>query len=205
MSLGALRPSFGANIQHQTCHFEVSSKNTPHIIHTPKFSTHHLIMTRCTTLSLAAFLSIQTASAFVPAATTRAPATAVNLVPEQSRQLVAFSQDYFAKKAKESASKASQLSSPRRSRSGFTAVATNLVTRLVGKGSRSNDDMTPGHSHTHHAEDEVIYPIVGSCLVEGRALPSADQVRACNLPLMDKEEEVFGFWTSEQGGDALWM
>jgi hypothetical protein len=162
-----------------------------------------MIMTRCTTLSLAAFLSIQTASAFVPAAKTRAPATAVNLVPEQSRQLVAFSQDYFAKKAKESASKASQLSSPRRS-SSFASAASNLVTRLVGKGSsRSNDDMTPGHAN--HAEDEVIYPIVGSCLVEGRALPTADQVTACNLPLMDKEEEVFGIWTSEQGGDALWL
>mmetsp|Transcript_20044 Transcript_20044/g.29991 ORF Transcript_20044/g.29991 Transcript_20044/m.29991 type:complete len:169 (+) Transcript_20044:272-778(+) len=168
-------------------------------------------MTRCTTLSLAAFLSIQSVGAFAPAATTNAAArasltTAVNLVPEQSRQLVAFSQDYFAKKAKESASKASQLSSSRRSSSSFTAVATNLVTRLVGKESRSNDEISPTLTHAHHAEGEVVYPIVGSCLVEGRALPSADQVTACNLPLVaPEEEEVFGFWTSAQGGDSLWM
>ena len=166
-------------------------------------------MTRCTTLSLVAFLSIQSSVAFVPAATAnlkaaRDPATtAVNLVPEQSRQLVAFSQDYFAKKAKESASKASHLTSPRRS-SSFTAVATNLVTRIVGMESRSNDDMNPAR-HVHHEENEVVYPIVGSCLVEGRALPSADQVSSCNLPLVDKEEEVFGFWTCVQGGDALWL
>jgi len=119
---------------------------------------------------------------------------------------VAFSQDYFAKKAKESASKASQLSSSRRSSSSFTAVATNLVTRLVGKESRSNDEISRTLTHAHHAEGEVVYPIVGSCLVEGRALPSADQVTACNLPLVaPEEEEVFGFWTSAQGGDSLWM
>lgn len=164
---------------------------------------------RC--ISLAAFLSIQSTVAFTPASSLSAvarasSATAVDLVPEQSRQLVAFSQDYFAKKAKESASKASQLSSSRssqRKRNSFTAVATNLVTRLVGKESRSNDEITP--THEHHAEGEVVYPIVGSCLVEGRALPSADQVTACNLPLVDKEEEVYGFWTTTQGGDALWM
>mmetsp|Transcript_6870 Transcript_6870/g.11232 ORF Transcript_6870/g.11232 Transcript_6870/m.11232 type:complete len:169 (+) Transcript_6870:222-728(+) len=168
-------------------------------------------MMRCTTYSLAAVLSIQSVGAFAPAAATNAaaraaPSTAVNLVPEQSRQLVAFSQDYFAKKAKESASKASQLSSPRRSRNSFTAVATNLMTRLVGKESRSNDEVSPPTlTHAHHADGEVIYPIVGSCLVEGRALPSADQVTACNLPLLEKEEEVYGFWTTTQGGDSLWM
>ncbi len=167
---------------------------------------------RC--ISLAAFVSIQSAAAFAPAASPNtaargASATAANLVPEQSRQLVAFSQDYFAKKAKESASKASQLSSSRssaqRKRNSFTAVATNLVTRLVGKESRSNDETSPTSLNAHHGEGEVVYPIVGSCLVEGRALPSADQVTACNLPLVDKEEEVYGFWISTQGGDALWM
>lgn len=167
---------------------------------------------RC--ISLAAFLFIQSAVAFAPASSTNtaaraSSATAVNLVPEQSRQLVAFSQDYFAKKAKESASKASQLSSsrssPRRRRNSFTAVATNLVTRLVGKESRSNDEITPTLTHAHHAEGEVVYPIVGSRLVEGRALPSADQVTSCNLPLVDNKEEVIGFWTTAQGGDALWM
>jgi phosphoglycolate phosphatase len=108
--------------------------------------------------------------------------------------------------AEESASKASQLSSSRRSSSSFTAVATNLVTRLVGKESRSNDEISPTLTHAHHAEGEVVYPIVGSCLVEGRALPSADQVTACNLPLVaPEEEEVFGFWTSAQGADSLWM
>lgn len=76
---------------------------------------------------------------------------------------------------------------------------TALVTRLVGKESRGNDI----HS-SHHADDEVSYPIVGHTLVEGRALPSAGQEAACKLHLMDKEEEPFGFWTSAQGGDALW-
>ena len=164
-------------------------------------------MTRKLSLSLAAaIISIQSAAAFVPATTTttavRTPATAVNLVPEQSRQLVAYSQDYFAKKAKESASKASHLSSPRRtssSNSSRQGVFTALVSRLVGKESRGNDI----HS-SHHADDEVSYPIVGHTLVEGRALPSAGQEAACKLHLMDKEEEPFGFWTSAQGGDALW-
>jgi len=190
----------------QSYNFEVSSN----IDHLHYLHTQSSILTM-RSISLAAFLSIQSAAAFVPAAPNNAAArassvTAVNLVPEQSRQLVTFSQDYFAKKAKESASKASQLSSSRRRRSGFTAVATNLVTRLVGKESRSNDqEITSTLTHAHHAEGEVVYPIVGSRLVEGRALPSADQVAACNLPLVDKEEEVFGFWTSTQGGDALWM
>lgn len=79
-----------------------------------------------------------------------------------------------------------------------------MVTRLVGKESRSNDDM-PTHNTHHHADDEVVYPIVGHVLVEGRALPSAGQEAACKLHLMDKEEEAFGFWTTTQGGDALWM
>jgi hypothetical protein len=168
-------------------------------------------MTRKLSLPLAAaIISIQSAAAFVPATTTttalRTPASAVNLnlVPEQSRQLVAYSQDYFAKKAKESASKASHLSSPRRTSSSSSSssrqgVFTALVSRLVGKESRGNDI----HS-SHHADDEVSYPIVGHTLVEGRALPSAGQEAACKLHLMDKEEEPFGFWTSAQGGDALW-
>lgn len=163
---------------------------------------------RYTTYSLAVALSIQSVGAFSPSVAARAsPSTALNLVPEDSRKLVAFSQQYFANKAKESASKASQLSSPRRNRNSFVATATNLVTRLVGKESRSsNDEVTSSTlTHAHHADGEVVYPIVGSCLVEGRALPSADQVTACNLPLMDKEEEVYGFWTTTQGGDALWM
>jgi hypothetical protein len=164
-------------------------------------------MMRYTSYSLAVVLSIQSVGAFSPSVAARAsPSTALNLVPEDSRKLVAFSQQYFANKAKESASKASQLSSPRRNRNSFVATATNLVTRLVGKESRSsNDEATSTLTHAHHADGEVVYPIVGSCLVEGRALPSADQVTACNLPLMDKEEEVYGFWTTTQGGDALWM
>lgn len=166
-------------------------------------------MTRCTTLSFAVFISVQSASAFVPAAATaaRAPSTtAFNLVPEEGRQLVAFSQDYFAKKAKESASKASHLSSPRRSSSSSNSrqgVITALVTRLVGKDSRTN--MSHTHHADHHADYEVMYPIVGFNLVEGRALPCPGQEAACKLHLTDKEEEIFGFWVSTQGGDALWL
>ena len=111
-------------------------------------------MTRCVALSLILFLSIQDAIAFVPAASIRTQASStsnINLVPEQGRQLVAFSQDYFAKKAKESASKASHLSSSRH-KNGFTTAARNLVTRLVGKETRNDDEM----SHAHRVDDEHV-------------------------------------------------
>lgn len=72
--------------------------------------------------------------------------TTIYLVPEQGRQLVAFSQDYLAKKAKESASRASILrGSDRRSSSTITSpnqgqglgvafgtASKNLVNRLLG-------------------------------------------------------------------------
>ena len=121
-------------------------------------------MTRCTTLSFAVFISVQSASAFVPAAATaaRAPSTtAFNLVPEEGRQLVAFSQDYFAKKAKESASKASHLSSSRRSNNGRLST---LVASLVGKDSRSNHDIShEDHvADDHQAEYEVLFFVLAT-------------------------------------------
>jgi len=72
-------------------------------------------MNRFVTVIAAAALAVEVASAFAPIGTTPShAATPIYLVPEQGRQLVAFSQDYLTKKAKESASKASNLTSPRR-------------------------------------------------------------------------------------------
>ena len=68
--------------------------------------------------------------------------TTTYLVPEQGRQLVAFSQDYLSKKAKESASRASILrgSDPRSPTPNqgqgigvaFGTASKNLVNRLLG-------------------------------------------------------------------------
>jgi hypothetical protein len=124
-------------------------------------------MTPCTTLSIVAFILIQsTTVAFFPVARTavaRAPSTiAINLVPDQGWQLVAFSQDYFAKKAKESASKASHLSSSRRSNSN--GRLSTLVASLVGKDSRSNHDIShEDHvADDHQAEYEVLFFVLAT-------------------------------------------
>jgi hypothetical protein len=74
--------------------------------------------------------------AFAPISTSsKTSSSALELVPEQGRQLVAYSQAALAKKAKESASKASNLTSDRRrsetSANIGLARARNLMTRLL--------------------------------------------------------------------------
>lgn len=179
-------------------------------------------MARFTLLTVA--LSIQSASAFAPAASSNHQVTALNLVPEQSRQLVAFSQDYLSKKAKESASRASTLTSSRRrlasndgkNSRGVVGAARGLVTRLLGEEKSARRDtslsatvdeemMSPTHQRS---EDEILYPIVGFNLVDGHAMPTPGQQAACNLnlPNQGKQEEAVGYWsTSSHGGDSLWM
>ncbi len=177
-------------------------------------------MTRFVTVIAAAAVAVELASAFAPAfigggGTTQHHATPIYLVPEQGRQLVAFSQDYLSKKAKESASKASNLTSPRRrhtesSTKGMTSAARTLVTRLLGDEEKTSlrsvsieDELNPIHQRS---EDEVIYPIVGFNLVDGHAVPMPEQQASCNLHLQKKgEEEEFGYWSSPQGADSLWM
>jgi len=180
------------------------------------------MMTRFTVL--AAALSIQSVSAFAPGASCNKHATALNLVPEESQRLVAFSQDYLSKKSKESASKASNLTSSPRRRSGskdgssprgVASVARSLVTRLVGIEEKSarkdtslkatvDEELNLAHKHS---EDEVMYPIVGFNLVDGHAVPTPGQEAACKLHLNKKEqhEEVLGYWSGPQEGDSLWM
>lgn len=172
-------------------------------------------MTRFITL-LSIALAIESAAAFAPAArpATANHATAIHLVPEQGRQLVAFSQDYLSKKAKESASRASNLTSPRRryktsEPKGMTAAARSFVTRLLHYDDQAREkaslevELNPVHNHP---EEEVLYPIVGFTLVDGHAVPTPEQEAACHLHLQRKnQEQEFGTWSSPQGGDSLWM
>ena len=106
-------------------------------------------MTRTAQLAMAFAFVLGSTSAFVPivvdtSASNRAAAattTATFLVPDEGRQLVAFSQDYLSKMAKESAWKASNLASSRTLSSsqqqqqqglGVASAAKGLVTRLLG-------------------------------------------------------------------------
>ncbi len=131
-------------------------------------------MSRFVLLAMA-FLVLETAcSAFLlqPVATTschhhhRRDATPLlHLVPEQGRQLVAFSQDYLSKRADESAHRASNLTtSPRRRHSdatsshqksnspGFASAAKSLVTRLLGQGEVKGSMM---ENHSSYMNDEM--------------------------------------------------
>mmetsp|Transcript_42166 Transcript_42166/g.72033 ORF Transcript_42166/g.72033 Transcript_42166/m.72033 type:complete len:161 (-) Transcript_42166:271-753(-) len=154
---------------------------------------------------LVAALSLGATSAFAPVAMPRV-STAVNLVPEQGRQLVAFSQDYLSKKAKQSASKASNLTSSRRRAKGVTGAARSLMTRLLGdeEKTRRDHEVNPLNER---AEDEVLYPIVGFNLVDGNAIATPDQQAACELHLSNRgnQEETYGYWSTCQGGDSLWL
>ena len=171
-------------------------------------------------LLAATALSIQSASAFVPAAPSP-PITALNLVPDQGRQLVAYSQDYLAKKARESASKASNLTPSRnrisadggpRSR-GISAAARSFVSHILGYEEAKFGDTSTSLSASSIAEDMnpfdddvCFYPIVGFNLVDGHAVPTPDQQAACNLLPEGQDEEAFGYWSSSQGGgDSLWL
>mmetsp|Transcript_27512 Transcript_27512/g.57415 ORF Transcript_27512/g.57415 Transcript_27512/m.57415 type:complete len:180 (+) Transcript_27512:100-639(+) len=179
-------------------------------------------MTRFSLIVIA--FAVKSASAFAPAtvplashhatASTATATTAVHLVPEQARQLVAYSQNYHSKKAKESASKASSLthSSRRRSTNDNTKKkkSSSMLGSLVHRILHVGDD----HHHIeeelnplHHPQDEVMYPIVGFSLVDGHAVPSVGQeAPACRLlEVTDMQEEVpFGYW-STHGGDSLWV
>lgn len=87
------------------------------------------------------------ASAFAPSISSSIKASsssALQLVPEQGRQLVAYSQTALAKKAKESASKASNLTSDRRraesSMNGGLTRARNMMTRLLHLSPNNSGD-----------------------------------------------------------------
>eukprot|EP01083_Nonionella_stella_P298133 1012199_1 len=171
---------------------------------------------------------------FVPASTTcnkhTSTSTKLDLTTSESHKLVAFSQHYLSNKAKGGKGSSSNLTSSRRrtqsandanthSRGGVVTAARNVITRLVGhedKQTRNKDTSLQSTSSTsieevvHNFlldEDEVVYPITGFTLVDGHAVPTPEQQAACNLYLQcdEREEEVFGTWTSPQGGDALWM
>lgn len=169
-------------------------------------------------------LTIESTAAFAPVAsapatktTTTTTTTAIDLVPEQGRQLVAFSQDYLSKKAKESASRASNLThSSRRRRTSSSSrggrkqgLLGSLMTRILHHGEHenqvsNNDAIEEELNPLHHSEHEVLYPIVGFNLVDGRAVPTPGQRTACSLVEEGAQEEApFGYWSSG-GGDSLW-
>jgi len=166
-------------------------------------------MTRFTIVVAA--LSVQSALAFAPPASTTATkssATAVGLVPEQGRQLVAFSQDYLSHKAKESASRASNLSHRPSRRTGndrrpagVLGSVGRLVTRLRGDEIGSHPQL---EEEVHREDGGVMYPIVGFNLVDGHAVPTPGQTAACSLHQEAVDEQVVGYW-SPHGGDSLWV
>lgn len=90
------------------------------------------------TLAFIAIAWMEVSMAFAPVTPSGykvSSSSALHLVPEQGRQLVAYSQAALAKKAKESASKASNLKSDRRrtqaSLDGGLTKARNMMTRLL--------------------------------------------------------------------------
>ena len=145
-------------------------------------------MTRTALLAIS-FVVLGSTSAFAPAVVGTAMSTsndratmtttAAFLVPEQGRQLVAFSQDYLSKKARESAAKASNLSSPsRRGPSdpssssdrggpGVASAAKSLFTRLLGHddagerwiGRSLEEELMNAYPKdtVRHTEDEVLF------------------------------------------------
>ena len=153
--------------------------------------------------------------------------TELDLTTSESHKLVAFSQHYLSNKAK--GGKGSSNLTSRRPRSandanthsprgGVVTAARNVISRLVGhedkQMSRNKDTSLQSSSSTSIEEvvnnflqeDEgVVYPITGFTLVDGHAVPTPEQQAACNLYDSRDEEEVFGTWTSPQGGDALWL
>lgn len=103
-------------------------------------------------LSLIALLSIDYATAFAPSTSSSRIPSSLNLVQGQGRQLVAYSQAYHANKAKESASKASNLASNRRRREDSSNNAEGArgllknVTRLLGVGGNTKSLQPPSIS-----------------------------------------------------------
>mmetsp|Transcript_19671 Transcript_19671/g.41278 ORF Transcript_19671/g.41278 Transcript_19671/m.41278 type:complete len:176 (+) Transcript_19671:147-674(+) len=162
----------------------------------------------CTFASIVALLSTGSSNAFAPSqGATRTSVSSLNLVPEQGRQLVAFSQAYLANKAKESASKASNLTSSRRRRDdtlnnssdgGRGRSILKNVTRLLGVGGETRSLQPPANPSDGmcHDDDEVVYPIVGFKLVDGHALSTTTEHASCSLhlPHVAIEEEVVGWY-----------
>merc|ERR1719416_81646 len=134
-------------------------------------------MTRFATIvavAAAAAATLDAAAAFAPAA-------------DPGRQLVAFSQEYLTRKAQESATRKAHLTASKHRGTGpgtLVSAARDLASRLLGDA-RAED------------EDEVVYPIVGFELVDGRAVPKPGQWAACSLPPPGPgAEETYGKWTS---------
>lgn len=114
-------------------------------------------------LTFITFVLMGFAVAFAPTgiSTSQKP-SALKLVPEQGRQLVAYSQSVLAKKAKDSASKASNLTSDRRrdmTSEGGLFKARNLMTRLLNLSPRSEvanrhaDEEMPSRTHSDEEDD----------------------------------------------------
>ena len=166
---------------------------------------------------------------FVPPSTSTcnkhtSTSTELDLTTSESHKLVAFSQHYLSNKSKGGKGSSNLTSSRRRTssandpRGGVVTAARNVISRLVGhedkQMSRNKDTSLQSSSstsieevvHNFLQEDEgVVYPITGFTLVDGHAVPTPDQQAACNLYNDLPTEEVFGTWTSPQGGDALWL
>jgi len=156
--------------------------------------------------------------------------TELDLTTSESHKLVAFSQHYLSNKVKGGKGSSSNLTSSRRRtrssndanthslRGGVVTAARNVISRLVGhedkQMSRNKDTSLQSASSTSieevvnnflHEDEGVVYPITGFTLVDGHAVPTPEQQAACNLYNDLPTEEVFGTWTSPQGGDALWL
>jgi hypothetical protein len=130
-------------------------------------------MTRFVVQLAIAIVALESASAFItPTSSSHATSTTtvINLVPEQGRQLVAFSQDYLSKRAKESAHRASNLTNPRRrhgsgstthsrsphhhkSSSNTTPGIFGLVTRLLGQHDQGKGR---GMMENHYDDEDSI-------------------------------------------------
>jgi hypothetical protein len=177
------------------------------------------------TASLLAILSTELVSSFTALPPTQKYGaifpSSLNLVPQQARELVAYSQAALAQKAKESASKASMTSSDRRrSSSGSSAdgsasegsksrlsVARSLMSRIFkspknGSSTSLNSKGRQSEDGFDHSDAEVVYPLVGFKLIDGHALPTKLNA-ACSLHLSQKgiEEQVVGYFHEEGAGD----
>jgi hypothetical protein len=116
-------------------------------------------MVRSTAIALLImFVVVGSSSAFTASsiinqcASSPTTTTTTYLVPEQGRQLVAFSQDYLAKKAKESASRASILrgSDPRSPSTNNTPNQGQGIGVAFGTASKNLVNRLLGHHEDHH-------------------------------------------------------
>ena len=155
-------------------------------------------MSRATLLAIACVV-VGSTSAFAPVVTPAATASSSNnaattatatfLVPEQGRQLAAFSQDYhLSKKAKEGAGRASNLasstrrrqgratdspSSPRQGAAGVASAAKSLVIRLLGHDGEEGPSLRGHRCETRASLEEELmnaYPKDPVCHPEDEAI-----------------------------------